>query len=170
MANPFIYRESPKNLYAEWPAFERWSPALTVGQIFNSGVSSYVLNQAGGLQGDPVLSLTSVSRQYQTIYLQIYSAFTLQGPSGYAVEINNTRCGWPSSGAEGFVIDGIISQFSFNGRKGKLRLADVPQNINAQAIWLQFSLSSAFNVATFPAPGGNYYLASSHRVCLHGFN
>ena len=173
MANPYILKYGPEKLYAEWPIFERWSAALTAAQVFSSGVATYELTQAGGLQGDPVLNLPSISQNYKDIELKINAAFTLQGTNGvttWPLKVTNNRCGWPSSGATGIIVNGAISQFSFTGNHGKLILNDMPSNIDMSALWFQYALDQSYNYTTWGTSAGNYYLLAAFQVSLHGRN
>lgn len=173
MANPYILKYGPGKLYAEWPIFERWSAALTATEVFSSGVATYELTQAGGLQGDPVLIVPSISQDYKDIELKINAAFTLQGTNGVTtrpLKVTNNRCGWPSSGATGITVNGAISQFSFIGNHGKLILNDMPSIIDMSALWFQYALDQSYNVTSWTFSPGTYYLLASFQVSLHGRN
>lgn len=173
MISPYITINNANKLLAQWPMFERWSNGLTLAQVFQSGAAAYELLGAGGLQGDPQLSFSNVSNEYNNIYLTVNASFSLQltdGASPAFVSIVNNRCGWPSSNANSILIDGVISQFSFPGNYGVMHLTQLPTVIDFSNLWLQYSLSQSYNNAAWPRGPATYYIAGSFLVTLHGNN
>ena len=155
--------------------FERWSAPLTSTQFYLSGIGGQVIENAGGLQGDPVLTLPSISTPYKHLELRINAKFATQQSNGanlFPLTLNNSRCGFPSSNSSnGIYLDGAISEFSFPGELGVMYLDKIPGVIDFSSLFLQYLVDSSFNDNTFTLAGpGSKYVSGAFQVELHGYN
>lgn len=171
MAQPRFLKFNESQLIAEWPSFERWSASLTSAEVANTGLRTFTINQAGGLQGDPVLTLPSIPNDYKRLVLEISAKCAIQATSGafsYGLTANNYGCGY--AGADGIIVDGVINQFSFSGENGKLNLTEMPERIDFSSLALSFLLDSSYNLASWPIGAGSQYLAMRFNVSMYGAN
>lgn len=171
MAQPRFLKYNDKEIIAQWPRFERWSAALTGAQLVNSGITAYIINGAGGLQGDPILQLPSIPSNYENIFLKIKSQCAIQPSSGglsYPLTAINYGCGFGSG--VGIVVDGVVNQFLYSGNYGKLPLLNLPQNLNFSALLLTYLLAPEYNNTLFNIGASAQYLAMSFEVSLYGTN
>jgi hypothetical protein len=172
MAQPDLLLYDTKRIIARWRSFERWSQPLTGPQFYTPGINGYPINSAGGLQGDPVLTLPSIPADYNYISLLIRSKCATQqsnGADAYPLSLSNYGCGY--SAPNGIKIDGIISTFMYSGDYGELQLLKLPQMIDFSSLFLQYLIDSSYNAVAFPLAGpGSKFIAMKFDISLHGYN
>lgn len=172
MAQPDFLQFDSSRIIARWRSFERWSQPLTGAQFYGSGIGGYPINGAGGLQGDPVLTLPSVPSDYKYLKICIRSKCAAQGSNGvdtYPLTLNNYGCGYGAP--DGIIIDGVISTFMYSGDYGELQLLKLPQSLDFSSLFLQYLIDSSYNTASFPLGGaGSKYIAMKFDISLNGHN
>ena len=174
MAQPDFLKYSSRSLVARWRSFERWSQPLSGVQFYGQGIQGFTINGAGGLQGDPVLTLPSIPNNYSRLILSIKAKCATQqsfGSDVYPLTLNNYGCGYANNGTDGIVVNGIVQIFAFSGEFGELHLQEVPQTIDFSSLFLQYLIDSSYNSNSFPLGGaGSKYVAMKFDVSLYGSN